>query len=216
MAEAGRALCVPPPNPCPGRDTQSRVPRDTARRLLDISSEEIHSLEAAVPALSHSRSTEVFPGVETELPEFQFCDLLSCQDCSDCLHSIFCKTHSCRHVAPLVADFFINMKTQGQHVLTSYLAPHSFPAPPAQCQSQQVSVRVKIFLGSISSNLFFLLLLTAGGSGQLSLNRQGGSCSWSCRHGNSAGAVPEQWALWYRAVLEQCLKSCGLWEAHVG
>jgi len=44
MAEAGRALCVPLHNHCPSRDTQSRVPRDTARRLLGISSEEIHSL----------------------------------------------------------------------------------------------------------------------------------------------------------------------------
>jgi len=39
--EAGRALCVPLPNP--GRDTQSRVPRDMARWLLETSKEEIQS-----------------------------------------------------------------------------------------------------------------------------------------------------------------------------
>ena len=31
-------------------------------------------------------------------------------------------------------------------------------------------------------------------------------------HGNLCGAVPEAWALWYRAVLERCLESCSLWE----
>jgi len=34
--------------------------------------------------------------------------------------------------------------------------------------------------------------------------------------GDLCGAVPEQWALWYGAVLEQCWESCSLWEAHAG
>lgn len=29
------------------------------------------------------------------------------------------------------------------------------------------------------------------------------------------GAGPEEWALCYAAMLEQCLKSCCLWESHV-
>jgi len=28
--------------------------------------------------------------------------------------------------------------------------------------------------------------------------------------------APEGWALGYRAVLEQCLESCSLWEGHAG
>jgi len=71
MAEAGRALCVPVPNPCPSTDSRSRVPRDTARQLLEISREEIRSLRAAVPVLSHLHSTEMLPDVQREPPVFQ-------------------------------------------------------------------------------------------------------------------------------------------------
>ena len=71
MAEVGRDLCVPLPNPCPSRDTQSRVPRATARQLLEISKEEICSLQAAVPVLSHLHSTEMLPDVQREPPVFQ-------------------------------------------------------------------------------------------------------------------------------------------------
>ena len=39
-----------------------------------------------------------------------------------------------------------------------------------------------------------------------------GSCLlWGC-----AGAAPEEWALCDGAVLEQCWKSCGLWEINTG
>jgi len=48
MAEAGRALCVRLPSPCLSRDIQSRVPRDTARRLLEISSISMFILESFV------------------------------------------------------------------------------------------------------------------------------------------------------------------------
>lgn len=48
MAEAGRALCVLLPNPCLSRDMQSRVPRDTVRRLLEISSISMFILESFV------------------------------------------------------------------------------------------------------------------------------------------------------------------------
>ena len=34
--------------------------------------------------------------------------------------------------------------------------------------------------------------------------------------GLCAGAVTEGWAPWYRAMLEQSLKSSSLWEAHTG
>lgn len=34
--------------------------------------------------------------------------------------------------------------------------------------------------------------------------------------GTYAGATPEGWASYYRAMLEQCLESCSPWEAHVG
>jgi len=40
MAEAGRAFWVPQSQPCCSRATQSRVPRPTARRLLETSKEE--------------------------------------------------------------------------------------------------------------------------------------------------------------------------------
>jgi len=29
-------------------------------------------------------------------------------------------------------------------------------------------------------------------------------------------AVPERWAPWYGALLEQCWESCSLWETHAG
>jgi len=35
-------------------------------------------------------------------------------------------------------------------------------------------------------------------------------------HGDPCGAVPEGWALGYRAVLQQCWESCSLWEGHAG
>ena len=33
--------------------------------------------------------------------------------------------------------------------------------------------------------------------------------------GTHDGAVPGEWGLWYRDVLEQCLKNCSPWEAHI-
>lgn len=35
-------------------------------------------------------------------------------------------------------------------------------------------------------------------------------------HRNPCGAVPEGWVLQYAAMLEKCMKSCKLWEAHIG
>ena len=37
----------------------------------------------------------------------------------------------------------------------------------------------------------------------------GSCCPWGLY-----GAAPEGWVLWHRAVLEQCLESCSLWEDH--
>ena len=34
----------------------------------------------------------------------------------------------------------------------------------------------------------------------------------SCCHGDLCGPGPKGWALWYNAVLGQCLESCSLWE----
>ena len=41
---------------------------------------------------------------------------------------------------------------------------------------------------------------------------------WECCFpwGTWSEAVPEGWALWYGALLEQYLESCSLWEAHAG
>ena len=44
-----------------------------------------------------------------------------------------------------------------------------------------------------------------------------GQPGWgSCPCGDLCGATPEGQALWYGAMLEQCLESCSLWEAHAG
>ena len=56
---------------------------------------------------------------------------------------------------------------------------------------------------------------------QMVLQFVGSSLWWSRRAGGAAacgdlcGAVPEGWALWYRAVLELCWESCSLWEAYM-
>ena len=34
-------------------------------------------------------------------------------------------------------------------------------------------------------------------------------------HRDLCGAPPDGWALWYRAMLKQCLESYSLWEANV-
>lgn len=34
--------------------------------------------------------------------------------------------------------------------------------------------------------------------------------------GTHTGAVPEGWALQYAAVVGECVKSCRLWEDHIG
>lgn len=39
----------------------------------------------------------------------------------------------------------------------------------------------------------------------------GSCCPWGLY-----GAAPEGWVLWHRAVLEQCLESHSLWDAHMG
>ena len=54
--------------PSSSRKTKSRA---TARQLLEISKEEICSLQAAVPVLSHLHSTEMLPDVQREPPVFQ-------------------------------------------------------------------------------------------------------------------------------------------------
>ena len=58
MAEVGRDLCVPLPNPCPSRDTQSRVPRATSRWSWEIPKEEIPHLWAACASAPSLHSTE--------------------------------------------------------------------------------------------------------------------------------------------------------------
>jgi len=77
VAEVDRKLCAPLPNPCPSRDTQSRVHRATARCHLDIS-KEVSSLQTAVPVLSPLHYIAVLPGVQTAPPVFQFVPITSC------------------------------------------------------------------------------------------------------------------------------------------
>lgn len=46
------------------------------------------------------------------------------------------------------------------------------------------------------------------------LHPWGGALGGAGGLGEQCWAVPEGWALWYRAVLGQCLESCSLWETH--
>lgn len=55
-AEVGTDFCI--------HAAQPWVPRAAARRLLEVSSEEIRSLCTAVAVLSHPHSTEVLPAVQ--------------------------------------------------------------------------------------------------------------------------------------------------------